>query len=620
MAPLHKAPRWQERSLLLLSTTFCLLYGLFLIALTHTTADGSWYWYATSLRQGTRLYADLHLAMQPLYAMELATFLRYFGPSWLAAQLPACANLLLFTGSLLLVSLSLPLRYAWRALLMCCVFAVTMGFIMMRFDDYHVLSASFELLAAAALLRLSQPASTWLRLALLGCLGMLCGLCIMNRLNDGGLLFGASCAALAFTASPGGLTAKVRHAAQSIAIVAAATLFVIAAILRTLHETFANWKLYSITRAAAIKGGTGHLLLYPFRLPFGTIHELLAGGWRFFLVLFYVVAIAAIVAYGAERTSDVTNPQRRRRILITVAFTVLVLSLPFHTHFTRGNVARILVSLLVFTIYVASAIVLVRLVQHVRGRSPEGWSARELIVLLPLGQLVSISMSAARWYPNTYPAAAVFLMLLPIGLPWWFASTRQRAVWLSLVALLLISATADKIRDPFDWFNYRVRSLDAQRIWIMHPQYGRMWMQRDQLALFSPVCKQIGGSSELLSLPFTYANYFCNVAPWHGYVQTFYDTSSRQTIETLQNDLDSGPPEWILYQRQLDVLTENEKAFNAGHPLPHRALDAYLMRRLRSGEWTATQEASPFRDTSTWLLIHTRPRKDNASPEASPTH
>ena len=183
-----------------------------------------------------------------------------------------------------------------------------------------------------------------------------------------------------------------------------------------------------------------------------------------------------------------------------------------------------------------------------------------------------------------------------------------------LLVLLIVSGAIDKLRDPFDWFYYRSLSINAPRTWYPHPVYGRMLIEKDQLSLMQPVCQAVAGSSrngstpELLSMPFTYANYFCNIPPWHGYVQTFYDTSSKATIDHLEAELKQAPPEWIVYQRQLDILHENEIAFRHGQPLPHRDLDRLIVGRVQSGAWTATQLPSPAYDKSIWLLIHTARR------------
>ena len=107
----------------------------------------------------------------------------------------------------------------------------------------------------------------------------------------------------------------------------------------------------------------------------------------------------------------------------------------------------------------------------------------------------------------------------------------------------------------------------------------------------------------MLSITNPYANWFCDVPPWHGYVQTWYDTSSRETIERLVGELENAPPEWIVYQRAPDTLEQNEQAFGGGKPLAHRRLDRLIVERIASGAWTVAYR-QPLNGTD-WLVVRT---------------
>lgn len=48
----------------------CILFGLAMIANMQSAADGGWFWYAVFLGSHKRLYADMHLALQPLFVLE----------------------------------------------------------------------------------------------------------------------------------------------------------------------------------------------------------------------------------------------------------------------------------------------------------------------------------------------------------------------------------------------------------------------------------------------------------------------------------------------------------------------------------------------------------------------
>ena len=181
----------------------------------------------------------------------------------------------------------------------------------------------------------------------------------------------------------------------------------------------------------------------------------------------------------------------------------------------------------------------------------------------------------------------LLIVLLPICSPIRIGAEWARATLVAVAALLLCSAAHFKWDDPYSWHTYREKPLFTGRELYRHPVYGPMVIDRDLLAMIEPVCARVGDGGpghELLSLPFSYANYFCNIPPWHDYVQTFFDTSSKETIDGLMNELQSSPPQWIFYQRQLTTLRVHELAYNRGEPLEQRRLDETIERKLADWE------------------------------------
>ncbi len=588
---LHRQFPWQASAAL-----FCTLFGLMLVLIIHPDGDGSWFWYSTLFRGGARLYRDLHLALQPMLVLEIATVQRALGTGWLSSLATGTANVLLYVGALLSLTRFSHWRHWEKALILTCAFVTTTDFLTIRFDDYHVLSSFLETSSLVLLLLLSRMQSTKSCLAVITGLGALSGLCITNRLNDGAALL---CAVLMVVPwlLPARRTAAVVAACGTVCIVAAVTVtVVVAATGDSLHD----WAFYSIQRAAAIKGGTGHVLLYPLRLPWLTLLQLFIVSRR---VAVCVVMIVMLTLLMMDRQGE-----RLRRWRVPL---LLLLSLGLvRPLWAGGAVAHGLAGLGTLTMLIAAGAVLWRLWLTYTNRTPSGWSPMEALVLLPAGQLMSISMSSARWYPNTFPPVAAFVLIAPIAFGPWLAQRRRHRAFLLFVALLTISAFAEKLRSPFHWWNYQATSLTAKRVWYQHPAYGPMLVQADELHLVKPVCDTIAaetmGSRELLSLPFPYANYFCGIPPWHGYVQTFFDTSSKATIDALMSELRTNPPQWIFYQRQMRVLRAHEEAFQGGQPLPHRALDLLIEDRIHSGVWKARPEAAPEGDDSQWVLIQTR--------------
>jgi hypothetical protein len=180
-----------------------------------------------------------------------------------------------------------------------------------------------------------------------------------------------------------------------------------------------------------------------------------------------------------------------------------------------------------------------------------------------------------------------------------------------LATMLMVSAMYYKVMMPYSWHSYREPPMFTARQWYRHPDYGPMIIDRELLGFIEPVCRDVNAEkpTDLLSLPFPYANYFCSIPPWHGYVQTFFDTSSKETIEGVMEELQSAPPKWVLYQRQMTNMAIHEKVFNQGRPLQHRYLDQMILQKVADGEWkvdySSDYESRPDWD-NTWTLMQTR--------------
>ncbi len=173
---------------------------------------------------------------------------------------------------------------------------------------------------------------------------------------------------------------------------------------------------------------------------------------------------------------------------------------------------------------------------------------------------------------------------------------------------------------PYSWQNYVYAPMFIDRQIYRHPVYGTMYIDKDLLQFSQRVCADIhagsGTQPELLSLPYPYPNLFCNTPPWHNYVQTFFDTSTRGTVEHLEQELNTAPPQWIVYQRQLNILRGAEVLYNRGQPLAQRDLDQLIFSKLASGQWTLIDRSDYLgqagggwvtENGGGWYIIRTRP-------------
>jgi hypothetical protein len=586
-----------------LTFLFCFLFGIALIANTQAAGDGGWYWYAVLLHNGSRLYADLHLALQPLFVLETSFFLQLLGKSWLASKVPAVLHLLAYSLGLSLLARASNLSDRQKAAVFACAFFCSIGFVANRFDDYHVLADCFQVYSLVLLLRLGKMPGPRLQAILPIALGCLSGLTLMTRLNDGAALLVGVAIAMLFIA----------HARRLVSLIlfGLAALLTIVVIVHLTGDSLHDWASYSIFKAAGSKGGAGNVLFYPLQIPQNAIH-FLASRSSVVLTLYWLAATLAWVTL--VRPFWQTRGSRDPLKLCAGALIILLPLMYFARSLPEWIPVIVFPSLGALLAYALGAVALLRLLfQKSLVGSSTPWNPHEILLLIPLGQLVSGSMSSGGSPLGLNGPLGIIILLLPIASPIRLKRETAKAFVLTLIATLAILCAVYKYHYPYSWHSYQASRLFVGRTWYQHPEYGAMLIERQDLAFIQPICRAVeqdGLKQGLLSLPYPYPNYFCAIPPWHGYVQTFFDTSSKETIQHLMTELQTSPPKWIVYQRQLYNLGLHEKIFNHGNPLPHRYLDALIEQKLASGQWQSVYTSTYGSNgsfTCEWILIRTRP-------------
>ena len=585
-----------------LTLVFCILFGLAMIAETQTAADGVWFWYAVLLRNGQRLYAGLHLALQPLFVLETASFLALLGKGWLASKVPALLHLVLYCVGLLLLARASNLSDRQKALILACAFFTSIAFVGYRFDDYHVLADCFQVYSLVVLLLLEKTTSPLRRLGLASVLGILSGLSLMSRPNDGAALVVGVVIAILFL--------MPARRILSVALFSVAAALTVVLVVGATGDTLHDWASYSIFHVAANKGGTGHVFADPLRLPWHTVRYF----WNSGIIVLTVCLFGSVLAWIALIRPFWRSRQLRDLPKLCVGALILLVPALYLRHVLLDSTAVLVIPPLgVLLVYGIGLAVLARLLLHWTAPSTvPSWNPREILLLIPLGQLASGSMSTGAEPLGLNGPLGMTILLLPIASPIHLKREPARAYVFALVSLVAVLCAAQKYMEPFFWHSYKVGQMFVGRQWYHHPDYGPMIVERDQLAFIQPVCAAVkadGAQQGLLSLPFPYPNYFCSIPPWHGYVQTFFDISGKDTIDRLIAELQTAPPKWILYQRQLDNLALHERIYNHGSPLPQRYLDQMIEQKIAAGEWHVVY-TSNFDDRprlhNQWFLIQTR--------------
>jgi hypothetical protein len=595
---------WQNLALL-----FCVLYGLAIIVNVELAGNPMWFWYATLYHHGVKLYADLHCALQPLFILEMNAWMQVFGVKVLAMEgLSVVHVLLLAVGMQLLLRES-----AWpdwqKAVVLAGSFVLCTHFNAYLFDDFHVVSDIFYVYALVLLLWLRRAVGArqlWMAAAL----GVLSGLATTNRVTDGAVLMASAglCALM---------LARQRRPAVLGLFVAAALLTVVV-VLSLTGDTLRDYAMNSLFRAAGSKGGSASLMADPWLMLGNAAHLLVASRkW----VLVWVAGLAAVAAlaqrYGGFAQRDARRAQTPWRIgvgaLLLLQLAVAAVCVAVRRPITARQLFSGLLLEQLSIVAVVALYVLVPLVAahwlwaRVRERGA-AWDAREVLVLPLFCWLAAGSASSGGSPRNFFEMMALLLLLVAVITPLRAETSWIHASLLTLMILLGVPAVVTKIREPYEWQNYRSSAMFANRQWYRHPVYGPMYMERDELEFIVPVCAEItqgNARPELLSLPFPYPNYFCALPPWHGYVQTFFDTSTRASVEELIGELEDHPPQWIVYQRQLKFLALHEELYNHGQRLAQRDLDELIERKIAAGEWQLVENRH-YLEGDGWLIVRTR--------------
>lgn len=184
---------------------------------------------------------------------------------------------------------------------------------------------------------------------------------------------------------------------------------------------------------------------------------------------------------------------------------------------------------------------------------------------------------------------------------------KQWLKYIGILSLALISIEGGVLRTmrPYGWHSYNIPNFFEKRIVVKDPVNGPHVLSRDLAKLILPVCAEVKGADELLSIPFSFSNYYCHKEPWRNYIQTFFDTASASQIDRLIQDINNAPPQYIFYQRQLENLSAHEEVFNNGRPLRQRALDELIVRNVNQKKWEVVYKSDLY-PPSVWLLIKTR--------------
>jgi len=572
-----------------LPTLICFLFGVTLILNVTSPGDSVWFWLTKEYLSGKALYSDIGYVQQPLYIELNAIFQSTFGESWLGIRAIAIFNAAFFSGSIWFVLKQLRLKGEIIWILYLFTFFVGIQFEAFRFDDYHVVTWSLALITMGLGIQFLEKdlgSSAW-KYAL--ALGLISGIGIMLRVTEGGVIFLSSIGLVCY-----GFRLKFKDLifnAFLLSLICTATCFLIIALS---GDSLHSWYSKSIVGAAAIKGG-GSLFSYPLFLLLNISQHIASSAVGYIKSLFFSLLLGGLYFYATKNIDlRVTKPICIAAILF-ISLKLMRIDLLLFMVGAGVFIAYWLGMKLIYQFFVFQALL-----------SPDRINKKLFVICIPLGLIIANSMSSAGFHFGMFfPFVTLVISLVYMYQNKIMGSRISYSVIAVILLLMAVEAGNNRYHNPYSWHSYVSAQLFKNRIIYDHPQRGLMYIDKDLLSFIIPICQKIGPNANgLLSIPFPFANYFCDYKPWNGYVQTFFDTSSPSTINKMMEQLDHSPPTYVLYQQQLENLERHEKAFNSGNPLPHRLLDSFIVNKIENRAWTVELQEK-YGQGNLWLLIDT---------------
>lgn len=588
IAPNHGLSKENEISYWL-PTLICFLFGVAVVLNVTSPGDSVWFWLTKEYLSGKALYSDIGYVQQPLYIELNAIFQSTFGESWLGIRAIAIFNAAFFAGSIwfTLKQLKLQGEIVWIAYLF--TFFVGIHFEAFRFDDYHVVTWSLALLTMGLSIQYIEKgfSSTSWKYSL--ALGAISGIAITLRITEGGVILLSSIAIVCF-----GLRLRVKNILLNASLLLLICTVVCLLVIILTGDSIHSWYSQSIVGAASIKGG-GTLFSYPLLLLLNTSTYMASSAMGYIKPLFFALLLGGIYFYATK------NIDLRFTKSVCIA-TILFISLKL----TQIDLLLLLVGAGIYIAYWLGIKLTYQFFTFHALLKPDHINKKLFVICIPLGLIIANSMSSAGFHFGMFfPFVTLVIGVIYIYQDKLMSSRLSYSI--ITVSLLLMAAEAGNYRyhNPYSWHSYVSAPLFKNRIIYDHPQRGLMYIDKDLFNFITPICQKIGPNSNgLLSIPFPFANYFCNYKPWHGYVQTFFDTSSPSTINKMMIELDRSPPTYVLYQRQLENLERHEKAFNGGNALPHRLLDTFISNKIDNKTWKVEAQEK-YGQGNIWILMNT---------------
>jgi hypothetical protein len=276
-----------------LAILFCVLFGLAMIANTQMSGEAWWFWYASFLHGGSKLYADLHLALQPLFVLEMVAWIKLFGIKCFVTEIPSVIHVVVFCLGIFFILRESDWPDWQKAIVLASAFLICVNCVAYRFDDYHILADILIYYSLVLLLLLAKTDAATRQFGLAAGIGFLSGLAVTTRLNDGTALLVATGVCLLV------LARKRRFIVASLFVTVAVVTVLI--VVKLTGDSLSNYVSYSIIKAAGAKGGTESIFAAPIHLFHTAFFGIRGYRWLFPWLVAIVLAGAVVQHYWKNK-------------------------------------------------------------------------------------------------------------------------------------------------------------------------------------------------------------------------------------------------------------------------------------------------------------------------------
>lgn len=557
--------------------------GIAVVLLVYTMgpADGTWVLYGREILSGRKLYSELGITAQPVMPLIGSIIVKAFGSDFIPGKLVFVPLIIIYVWLLSRAVSHIETSVIKRAVLIFSLFFIGIHFEAYRFDDYHAV-ANIGILSGI-LLSMGEIKSPRKKYELL--MGVVSALTFLTRVNEGLVMLACG---LALTFVRPSVSNYVR--CSRIFVLMTTFSLIVFFVLYLVGENISAWYFATIANASGAKGGIGHLVLAPISLVTKSIRYVFENITSNIYLLVYFFGFV-IMSFGA-----LIKKSKRFNLIISALGVVLLLLAGRRTDLIAFSSASMVVVLFLMFLYMlATALV-----------GSSGYRLKlynkNLLIIYPVGLYAFGALSSGGHFFGLYfPLSIAILYVIYAN-----SSVMCNQLILAFIIVLGVSGTNFRINNPYSWHSYHLESiLSDQYVAEVNNALGFHIVTKELKGLVVPVCDAINRDpGSLLSIPWSFANYYCGISPWGGYVQTFFDTTPHWKIVKLIEELNKAPPKYIFYQRQLDNLRGHEIVFNHGTRLPQRDLDELIFSQVKSGRWSVVYYSNAY-SPSEWFLINT---------------